>query len=85
MENHWDAQLPIGKTARQFAVALNGDMTYSDIALELNKMGFDATRDSVRSMLRRMDEKEETAIPVDSKPKVGRRLLRSRLTRILGT
>lgn len=71
MENHWDAQLPIGKTARQFAVALNGDMTYSDIALELNKMGFDATRDSVRSMLRRMDEKEETAIPVDSKPKVG--------------
>lgn len=71
MENHWDAQLPIGKTARQFAVALNGDMTYADIALELNKMGFDATRDSVRGMLRRMDEKEETTIPVDSKPKIG--------------
>lgn len=71
MENHWDTPLPIGKTAREFAVALDGDMTYASIALELNKMGFNATRDSVRSMLRRLDGKEEVSIPVDSKPQVG--------------
>jgi len=71
LENHWDTPLPIGKTAREFAVALDGDMTYASIALELNKMGFNATRDSVRSMLRRLDGKEEATIPVDSKPQVG--------------